>query len=222
MEKRTILLGDYDTAAHGLWTLTHWEFPEPEVEENLVTVPGRANGPLDVSTVLTDGRPRYGARPLTVTLESSEGDRMARDARIAEMVNKLHGKRVEIVLPDRPQHYAVGRLKVQTMYNDLAHASVQVTGTCEPWLYYKEEQVFQTTATTGSIPIITLPNRGAMDVVPLVQVPGGASVRIEYKTFSWVLSAGDYRLPDLLLVPGDNEIKCNGRSVISYREAVLK
>ena len=100
MQKRTIKLGDYDTAAHGLWTLTGWEFPEPAPVENLVQVPGRIQGPLDLSTVLTDGEPVYGARTLSIHLESSEGDRPARAARISDMVNRLHGRRVDIVLPD--------------------------------------------------------------------------------------------------------------------------
>ena len=165
-KKRTIRLGDYDTAADGLWTLTGWKFPEPEVEQNLVNVPGRLLGPLDLSTALTDGQPVYGARPLTITLESSEGTREARTARISAMVNKLHGQRVNFVLPDHPLHYGTGRLHVETIYNDPAHASVQVTGTCEPWLYAKDETVVQLQA-TATAQTARLRNAGAMPVVPL-------------------------------------------------------
>lgn len=226
MKKRTFILGDYDTAADGLWTLTAWEFPEPAVEENLVNVPGRVQGPLDLSTTLTDGIPTYGARPLSITLESSEGDRAAREARISAMVNKLHGQRVgNIVLPDKPLHYAVGRLKVQTLYSDLAHASVQVTGTCEPWLYSKDETVvtLQATSTAKTAQLI---NNGAMPVVPLVRVTAaaGATVSLVYGSFSWALAAGDYKLPDLLLTPGDHTISYSGSgsASITYREAVVK
>lgn len=225
MIKRTIQFGDYDTAAHGLWTLTAWEFPEPEVEENLVHVPGRAAGPLDLSTALTDGKPMYGSRPLTVTLESSEGDRLARVARISEMVNKLHGQRVKFVLPDHPLHYGVGRLKVETLYNDLAHASVQVTGTCEPWLYANDETVLplQVTATAQTL---RLRNAGGMTLVPLVEVAAAAdeTVNLVYGPHSWGLGPGTYKLPDLELTPGDHVITYSGAGTltITYREAVIR
>lgn len=225
MKKRTIQLGDYDTAAHGLWTLTGWEFPEPEMEENLVNIPGRVKGPLDLSTVLTDGEPRYGARPLTITLESSEGDRLAREARISEMVNKLHGRRVDFVLPDHPLHYGTGRLRVETLYNDLAHASVQVTGTCEPWLYAKDETVVPIVATTAA-QTVRLRNAGAMPVVPSLEIEAeeGASVLLAFGAASVAVSAGTYIWPELQLPPGDHVITCSGAGTltIKYREAVIR
>lgn len=134
MQKRSILFGSYNTAAHGFWTLTALEFPTPDPVTHLVQVPGRLTGPLDLSTALTSGEPRYGSRNLRAVFESSEGDRAARQARIEEMINTLHGQRVNIVLPDTPDYYAVGRLTVRQLYNDLAHASVEVTGVCEPWI----------------------------------------------------------------------------------------
>lgn len=224
MIKRTIKLGDYDTAAHGLWTLAGWDFPEPVQETNLVAVPGRVKGPLDLSTALTDGEPSYSARVLSIVLESSEGDRLARKARIADMVNMLHGRRVDIVLPDDPLHYATGRLAIKTLYNDPAHASVQVTATCEPWLYAMDETVLPLQA-TATAQTSLLRNSGAMSVVPLVQIAAaaGASVNLKYRDFSWSLAAGDYKLPDLLLTPGDHVIEYSGTGTltITYREAVI-
>jgi hypothetical protein len=223
-KKRSIILGDYDTAVHGLWTLTGWEFPEPELAENLVEVPGRVLGPLDLSTALTGGEPRYKARPLSATLESSEGTREARAARISEMVNLLHGQRLQIILPDHPNHYAVGRLSVRMLYNTPAHASVEVLGTCEPWLHAMDETNVQFTA-TATERAATLRNSGAMPVVPLVTISGqGAAVQLRYGANSWTLSAGDYKLPALRLTPGDHVIHYSGTGTasITYREAVLR
>lgn len=224
MIKRTIQLGDYDTAAHGLWTLGPWSFPEPPIMENLVDVPGRYKGPLDLSTALTDGVPTYGARSLSITLESSEGDRLAREERIAVMVNQLHGQRKEIVFPDRPRHYAVGRLNIETLYNDPAHASVQVTGVCEPWLYAKDETVVQLQAAAAA-QTVRVRNAGTMPVLPLLTITGaGASFLLQYKENSWALGPGVYELPALLLTAGDHTITYSGSGVaeIRYREAVLK
>lgn len=225
MIKRTIKLGDYDTAAHGLWTLRAWDFPEPVMETNLVNVPGRAKGPLNLSTTLTDGEPIFGARPLTITLESSEGDRLARKARIDQMVNKLHGRRVDFVLPDDPLKYGTGLLAVKLLYNDMAHASVEVTGTCEPWLYAKEETVVQLQA-TATAQTARLRNAGAMPMVPLVEVAAaaGETVNLVYGSYSWALGAGAYELPDLRLTPGDHVINYSGAGTltITYREAFIR
>lgn len=224
MIKRTIQLGDYDTAVHGLWTLAAWAFPEPPVVESLVDIPGRYKGPLDLSTALTDGVPTYGARSLSITLESSEGDRLAREERIAAMVNQLHGQRVAFVLPDRPRHYGTGRLSIETLYNDMAHASVQVTGVCEPWLYAKDEAVVPLQATAAA-KTINVRNAGTMPVLPLVTITGaGASFLLQYGANSWTLGPGVYELPALLLTAGDHVMTYSGSGTaeIRYREAVLK
>lgn len=224
MIKRTIQLGDYDTAAHGLWTLAAWSFPEPPVVETLVDIPGRYKGPLDLSTALTDGVPTYGARPLSITLESSEGTRLAREERIAAMVNQLHGQRVDFVLPDHPLHYGTGRLSIETLYNDMAHASVQVTGVCEPWLYAKGETVVPLQATTTA-QTVRVRNAGAMPVLPLLTITGtGASFRLQYGVNNWTLGPGVYELPALLLAPGDHMLTYSGSGAaeIRYREAVLR
>lgn len=225
MKKRSILLGDYDTAAHGLWTLKALSFPEPAPMENLVQIPGRLRGPLDLSTALTDGVPTYGPRQLVITLESSEGDRLARQARISDMVNRLHGRRVDIVLPDHPMHYATGRLAVKTLYNDLAHASVEVSGVCEPWLYALEETQVRLRS-TEVMKSVRLRNAGAMPVVPVVDVVAEKSsfpVVLLYDDTRYAMDTGTYVWPGLRLAPGDHVISYRGAGTvaITYREAVL-
>lgn len=219
LTKRTIHLGGYNTASHG-WTLAGLELTEPEQVTNYVDVPGRIKGPLDMSTALT-GWPAYTSRDLLVTLEISQGDRQERELIIAELTNRLHGQRVEIIHPDRPHHYAVGRLSVRRLYNNPAHGSVEITGTCEPWLYAAEEtQVPLTAASTEKT--VTLLNQGAMPVVPLIQV--GGSVRLTYNGASLALSAGTYEWPELYLTPGEHKIAYTGTGAftITYREAVLR
>lgn len=225
MEKRSVRLGDYDTAADGLWTLAALDFPEPDQETNMVQVPGRTKGPLDLSAILTEGEPFYGSRSLSITLESSEGDREARQVRISNMINRLHGRRVDIVLPDHPQHYATGRLSVKQSYNDLAHAAVEVSGTCEPWLYSAEETQVVLQA-TSSEQVAHLTNSGAMTVVPVLEVTAeaGQNILLKYGTASGSFSAGIYSWPTLWLTPGEHEVTYSGAGImtIKYREAVLR
>lgn len=134
MDKRQLILNNYKTAEDGLWTLASCKITKAAQVQNFVSVPGRF-APLDLSTVLTDGQPYYGSASLSATLESSEGTREERQQRIEQMVNLLDGYTMQIIHPDHPDRYLVGRVQVSPDYNNLVQARVQVTAVCEPWFY---------------------------------------------------------------------------------------
>jgi hypothetical protein len=220
MEKRGIILGSYDTAARG-WTLTSWELSAAQRKENLVDKPG-GHGFWDLSTVLTDGEPVYEARTLTATLESSEGDRLSREAEIDTMVNWLDGWTMQIVLPDRPLQYISGAVHVEKVYNDMAHAAVAVTAICDPWRYNAEETAINL-AVAAEAQTEEIVNSGRMSVVPLVEVTSDGTVNLVFKESSWALSTGSYQLPDLRLTQGSHQLTYSGAGAvtITFREAVL-
>ena len=219
MIKRTIKIGNYDTAAHG-WTLAAWTFSAPE-QRTMYVDKTSGDGSWDLSTALTDGVPRYKDRNLSVTLECSEGDRAAREALIREMINTLDGYRFNIYLPDDTDLYISGRVHVARKYSDLAHCSVTVTAQCEPWKYKDTETVIRLTATSTE-QVARLTNNGRRTGFPTLTVSG--SVTLAAGGSSWSLSAGSYLLPDLVLPPGTTELtyKGTGTVVITYREAVLE
>jgi hypothetical protein len=222
MEKRKLILGTYDTALYD-WTLAALALTDPDYQSKFQEVPGR-DGPLDMSTALSDGEPRYGSRTLTATLELSEGTRMERHARIGKMINALDGRRMDIRHPDYPGHYLTGRVQVKMQYNDLAHAAVTVSAVCDPWLYSRTERTYTLTAATQA-KTQALTNRGRRVLVPQVIVTGtDASFLIECGTISLALGPGTYLLPDLLLQPGNTLVRYSGTGTaqISYREAVLR
>lgn len=221
MEKRKLLIGTYDTALTGLWTLSGWGLEDPTLVESYIDVPGRIDGPLDASTALTDGDARYGSRAFEAILESSEGTRLDREARISAMVNQLDGKRFDIVLPDDPTHHIRGRVRVAKLFNNLAHGSVKVTATCEPWRYNNTDTVVGVTA-TATEQTVTLVNMGRRAVAPVLQVTGG-TVNITFGTSRWALSEGVYQYPDLFLTPGSHPLTYSGTGtlLLTYREAVL-
>ena len=224
MQKRKIIIGTYDTALEGLWTLTAWTLGKAVANESYADVPGH-NGPLDLSTVLTDGEPYYGGREFEAILESSEGTRMEREERINLMMNKLDGWRLDIILPDDPLHYITGRIRIEKLYNDPAHASVRVSATCDPWRYNIAETVvgLQATATEQTVSLI---NNGRCSVVPAITVAGG-DVLLKFTNgtavMSKALSPGEHILPDIYLKTGAAPLKYSGTGAITltYREAVL-
>lgn len=223
MIKRKIVFGDYDTAANG-WTLTGWNFGEPEEKTNFIDKP-LGDGSWDMSTALTEGIPKYKDRPLTVTLECSEGDRLSREEKIRHMVNRLDGMREDIELPDDPFHYINGKLHVARNYNDLAHASVTVTGICKPWKFSSVETVVTLTAMTTS-KVHNIVNNGRRAVVPLLEVTGeSAEMLLNYKGSTLLVeSVGAYSWPEFLLTPGTHPLGLHGSGTlkITYREAVLE
>lgn len=222
MEKRKILFGTYDTAIDGLWTLTGWSLSSAQHRENYVTIPGR-DGDLDLSAALTGGEPRYGSRALVATFESSEGTRLDRESTIDIMTNWLDGWRMNIVLPDDPDHYVTGRVHVQRDYNDPAHAAVTVTATCDPWKYLNRETITQLTAGAVTETAI-LPNYGRKTVVPVLTISGdSANVLLSTDGASWALGTGVYQLPDLVVPQGGKVIRYSGVGELSfvYREASL-
>lgn len=224
MQKRKIIIGTYDTALEGLWTLAAWTFESAAAQRSYVEVPGY-NGALDLSTALTDGEPCYGNREFEAILESSEGTRMEREERINQMVNRLDGWRFNIILPDDTLHYINGRVRVERLYNDLAHASVRVTATCDPWRYNNSETVVGLNA-TATEQTVSLINNGRRSVVPTIKVING-NVNLKYtvgtETRSWALNQGEYILGDIYLKPGAAPLHYSGTGqvTLTYREAVL-
>lgn len=222
MAKRKIVFGTYDTAANG-WTLAGWRLSDAVQKTNYVDKPG-GDGSWDLSTAQTDGIPRYNDRELTVALECSEWDRLAREDVIRQMVNQLDGMRMDIELPDDILHHLNGRIHVVREYNDLAHAAVTVTATCQPWKFANIETVVNLTASTTAQKA-QLVNVGRRAVVPTLKVTGtNASVQLTYGASTLTMAAGTHRWPELLLTPGTHEItyKGTGALAISYREAVLE
>lgn len=223
MQKRKIIIGTYDTAVEGLWTLSAWTLGKAVAQENYADVPGH-NGPLDLSTVLTDGEPYYGSREFEAVLESSEGTRLEREERINQMINRLDGWRFDIILPDDPMHYINGRVRVEKLYNDPNHASVRVTATCDPWRYNKAETVVGLIG-SATEQVVALINTGRKSVVPTIKVTGSVNLRFTTgtETRTWALSEGEYILADIYLKTGSAPLYYTGTGqvTLTYREAVL-
>lgn len=228
MQKRSVTIGAYNTADYG-WTLGPWKLSDPEQKTNYVEKTG-GDGSWDLSTVMTGGVPRYKDRTLTVTLENSQGTREDREEVINDMVNRLDGLEWPIVLPDRPDHYLVGRVHVAVEQNSLSYAQVTITAIVEPWLYSARETVVELKAPITSstdAATFTLWNNGRKVVVPLLTVVGVA--HLTFGTMRTDLQSGAFEWPALQLLPGENTLIYTGSYgatgetlTLAYREAVLR
>lgn len=227
-------VGSTDHPDYRGWTLTSWELSEPELLENYINVPGRLDGPIDASTALTDGDPRYGSRNLTATFEMSDFDRAERELLIRSMRNELDGYRRNIEPPDSPGYYLTGRVRVEKLYNDLAHASVRVTAVCEPWFYSNEEKEVNLTAKANEVQSQNITNNGRRLIIPTIAIVGGSVglsgegggglILSPHTLPSTSRSDGTYQLPDFYILPWETfTLKYSGTGTIklTYREATL-
>lgn len=214
---REITFGNYRTHTDGLWTLTGCQFGDPSFLQNFVVIQGRA-APLDLSGALSeDGEPTYDNRMLTATFESSEGKRDERTTRISYVKNTLDGRKVQIVLPDFPDHFLMGRVVVRELYNDLAHCSIQIEAICDPWFYSVSEKVVSASAES----VVTLTNTGRMKVTPLVEVNG--DIQLTFGETSWSGTTGTYQIPALRLGADSVEVSVTGSGSVEFtwREGIL-
>lgn len=219
IKKRTVIFGNYDTAAHG-WTLTECTLSDPEQKLEYVEKPG-GDGSWDMSTVLSDGIPRYKPRELKVVLECSKGSREERGQEISRMVNRLDGFEWHTILPDHPDHYLVGRLHVAKTFHKIPHSCVTVTATVETWFYSSREKVIEVTAATEKQTYI-FENEGRQVVVPQLTCSG--NIQLTYGDESIQLGTGTFVWPALLLRPGEHTITYAGTGTLQlrFREAVLE
>lgn len=223
MQKRTVKIGSYDTALMG-WTLTSIKLSDPVQKTNYVEK-SAGDGSWDLSTVMTEGIPRYKNRSLALTFECSQGSRDDRELLINDMVNQLDGFEWSIILPDRPQHYLQGRVHVAVTQSSPAYAAIKITSDVEPWFYAERETLVvldaPITASTETA-IFQLWNHGRRVVNPLLTVDGKAN--LSFKGSRTSLTTGSYEWAALQLWPGMSELSYLGEGTLTltYREAVLR
>lgn len=106
----------------------------PEPYTNYVDIPGRHEGPLDLSEALSNG-PAYG---------NSEGgwefvsaiDYENRMELYLELKKFLHGRQMTIRLEEDPLHYYIGRISVEKPRTGKGHNIYSLKYTIQPVRYY--------------------------------------------------------------------------------------
>lgn len=139
MQKRCLIFDGWNTAIDGHFTLSSFSFSLPDIQEQRQEISGM-DGDLDYTDALA-GRPIFKTRQLKATLSSTWGKREERIAIFRELVNRVHGKRCAIELPDRPGLVAHGRVTVALKTDHPAYTEVDITATCDPFLTHRETRL---------------------------------------------------------------------------------
>lgn len=96
-----------------------------------VSIMGR-NGDIDLTNALSD-LIYYNDR--TLQFEFMSLDPMDWSGVASEVVRKIHGKKMQIILDEDPQYFYIGRVKVDNVTTNKKALLFKVTCICEPYKY---------------------------------------------------------------------------------------
>lgn len=198
--------------------LTEKKITPPEPKTNYVKIEGMS-GHLDLSEALT-GEIAYDDCMIEAKFWTDKGKRIDRKRLLEKIVNTLHGKRMNIKDPDYPDSYFYGRIVVKDVVNNLAYAEFKVEATCDPWVYSNTDTV-RVIDLTDAVKNVVIMNYGVKTLTPTITVSD--SLTIKYGDHEKTLSAGAYKISDLLLRQGANVIGVSGTGSVTftYKEASI-
>lgn len=204
-----------------------------EVDEKFKEIPGR-NGDLDLTDVLT-GFPTYKNTTMKLTFDFKDGNYDLWIIRASELRNKIHGKRMKVILGN-DEFYYEGRVSVSTEKINKHYSSVEIEinrdpyklelqSSLEDWKFdefnfetgiireYKDLEVNETLE-------LIIPGR-SMRVSPVFNC--SEPMTVTYNGISYNLPKGKSKSPDLLLGEGENKLVFTGTGTISvdYRGGSL-
>ena len=205
--------------------MTGYSLSTPERVTNYVSIPGR-DGEIDLAYSLT-GEPVFKSRKLTVALESSNGKRAYRESLLSDMLNRIEGRYLKIILPDDEMHYLNGSIHVTVKYSDTNHCAVEITAIVEPWREAVKPIYMDLTAKTAPQSVV-IKNNGGRRVIPMVNAyaAGGLvpDITVTYGAWSAQPTADTIMPEELALGYLEEKIVTysgSGQLVIRWQEADL-
>ena len=186
------------------------ELGAPAVKDEKTDIPG-ADGDLDQTEFF--GEPKYENRTHRFDFSTMAP---AEDfpAVYSNVLNRLHGRKLRIILDDDPLYFYLGRLHVSNFTSDKGVGMINVECDCEPYKYKKDFTVIAQAVNGTDIIVLT---NGRKRAVPEVQVyTQSGSMQIEYQGSIWNLSSGSYTLPELELIEGENVVTVAGTGTVTF------
>jgi len=208
-----IKFGNYHSYDDLHLILSKKEIGSPEIKKNEIDVPG-ADGVLDNTDYFGDTK--YSNRPLKFEFSVINQDNFL--THYSEVLDKLHGRKMVIILDEEPDFYYTGRLSVSPFTNEKGIGYISIECDCEPYKKKIDETVVAKAVTTSTSIILA---NSRQRVVPLITTD--AQFTIAFDGYSGTFNAGTFTIPELELNEGNNIINVTGTGNISfvYREGRL-
>lgn len=219
MEMRHFYFGKYHTWNDWGLVLTGKSIPDPEPKTNYIELDG-VSGSLDITEALT-GEVAYNDRTIAATFSASRGTYQEREAVRRQIAAAIHGRKVQIIEPDDPEHYFLGRVIVKDGTRHASYSTFTLEAVCEPWRYAMEESTRRVEVTAANPQDVVFHNSGVKTLCPDIQVEGSVTLTFEGGTVD--LQTGTYKVADIKLRQGDSVVGVSGAGAVTftYREATL-
>lgn len=182
--------------------VVNWFLEMPNIRTKFVTVPNR-HGLLDFSEAY--GGVRYDNRELRINLLYIQGNSTKEKPYdlLKRLSQAVHGRQVQIVLPNRPDEELEGRVQMDYQIG-ARYLDVDLIVDCQP-LFEKIEPTVHDYELSASGNDTHILNLEGIELVPEVTVSNTCKITLRNRSVS--LSAGTWTVPDLLLKPEGNEIR---------------
>lgn len=189
-------------------TLESFEIGMPEPKLVKVQIPGR-DGELDMSEALS-GFINYGNREITIQLGIT-GDDKASEKKKQQVLVLTAGKKVKLSF-SHLDGYFVGRCTPVSITRELAHHTLTLSFSCDPYRYQNAETVETRNLTETPINLICV--NTIMPVSPTIENSANAKVQFNDKIFN--LQKGVHRL-GIVFSEGKNTLNVSGSGTINVK-----
>lgn len=193
--------------------LSGCEIPPAKPKTNYVEIPG-ADGSVDLTEAI--GEVKYNDRDgCKFTFTMLPNDAMTWEEKKTEVSNLLNGKKVKITLDKDDEFYYTGRCTVDSFLSDKKIRQIVVTARVSPYKLKQVETVLEYQLSETAQTIVLQNSRKS--VSPYIETSDdNVTVIFGLTTFTFE-KAGQYSIPDILLVMGDNVLTAAGSGKITFR-----
>ena len=188
----------------------------PEVKEHRISIPA-GDGSIDLTEFF--GGVKYEDRELSFIFTKIGGNF---NEVFTDIQNKLHGKKMDIILDTDTDYYYTGRVFVNKWTSNVTTGELDIKCICNPYKMMVLTSMYaETIGATGSIVIVCDNLRKA--VIPTITISN--SVVIDFGASSIALDAGVHLVTNIVLVEGANTLTFTGVEdttiEIEYREGAI-
>lgn len=213
------IIGGYNTLEDWGIDLYDVEIGLPEVKTRFLELP-LESGNIDLSEAVT-GRPSYGPREIKLFLGKKDKFPFRWAEMITDIARAVHGKRLRIWLSFDPNYYYIGRISCETEKISYRRSIYTITAVCDPYKYYRD--VTERTVTVDGTTDVTLDNMDMIVSPTFTTEANNITVSCNGEAALSIFQGTDFNIPEILLLPGENQLKFTGSGVVTirYQEGTL-
>ena len=203
-----VKFGNYHSYYEWGLILSSKEIESPEPKTNEIEIEG-GDGVLDLTEFF--GGVKYKNRSLSFQFTKPSIVPDGYLALFSLVQEKLHGKKMQVILDDDPAHFYYGRVTVSEWKSSKNIGTVEIDVDAEPF----KTEVAETTIrqTVNSNANIILPN-GKKPVVPTITTT--SEFLISFGGYNDVYEAGTFTIPEMELAEGNNQVYVEGTGTITF------